>query len=112
MGMVAATRDAMLAPVSSANTVSLHIDNPGDTGANEVSSRWYERQPIAWSTPVAGTITSTIPVVFGVPRGTTCTHLGYWNGDTFLGSREFAPVTFTRRGTWTLDIGDVRESVI
>lgn len=69
------------------NTFSAHTADPGSAGTTaEVVGGGYSRQNTTWpGSATAGTITGS-QLVFPVPASTTVTHLGRWNGSTFLGS--------------------------
>lgn len=83
---------------------SLHIADPGATGANEVAGGTYSRLPVAWDPAVAGIAGLNGPVVFNVPAGTTITHVGLWRVDgTWLGSDDVTPTSYTTAGVYTLD---------
>lgn len=68
------------------NTISAHIGDPGPAGtSNEVVGGGYSRQSTTWGSASGGVITGS-QVTFTVPGGTSVTHLGRWNGSTYLGS--------------------------
>ncbi|WP_054812119.1 phage tail fiber protein [Nocardia arizonensis] len=72
---------------SRSNTFSAHTGDPGAAGtANEVVGGGYSRQTTTWpGSATGGTITGS-QLTFSVPAGTSVTHLGRWNGSTFVGS--------------------------
>lgn len=94
--------------------LSAHTDDPGDTGANEVTASGYQRIAIArsttaWSAPGDGTggvreITSASNLTFPNPTANwgTITHLGVWDassGGQFLWSFQLpSPVSITAGG--------------
>lgn len=90
-----------------AGYASLHIGDPGTTGANEVTggSPAYARKAVTWGSPSAGEMAAAGQPVFDVPTGTTITHVGIWSavsGGTFYGSGEVVNETFGAQGTYTL----------
>lgn len=80
--------------------VSLHSDDPGTTGANELG---ITRAAITWGTPVAGVVDSTT-ASFTIPSGTTVVkHVGLWGSSTFRDS--FGNnVTFLAGTTYTFTV--------
>lgn len=98
--------DAMLdAAAAEAVTASLHTADPGATGTAEVTGGTYARQSITWSSASGGQLDSSAPIVFDVPGGTTVTHLGLWNGSTWLGGIELStPETYGAAGTYTVSL--------
>lgn len=87
--------------VSVVSTASLHTEDPGTTGTNEVSGGGYARQAVTWAAASGGQVQSATAVTFNVPGSTTVTHVGLWtSGGTWLGSLELdAPETFAGAGT-------------
>lgn len=81
-----------------ATHLSLHTADPGDTGADELSGGSYARAALVWGSASAGIVTAS-PVAFAVPADTTITHLGFWNGVTFLESKA-ADVGFVAAGSY------------
>ena len=86
---------------------SLHTDNPGDNGANEVSggNPAYVRKAITWSSASGGAIDSSNQPVFDVPGSTTVAYVGLWSassGGTFYGSADVTDEVFANQGTYTL----------
>jgi hypothetical protein len=76
--------------------LSLHVGNPGATGANELSNGTYERRFVTWNVMSAATSvttnasTATFPLGGG---GEAISHGGLWHGasgGTFLGSGAIA----------------------
>lgn len=65
-----------------ATHLSLHTDDPGDTGANEVAAGSYERQPITWQPASGGSKTINEAPVFQVPASTTIKFFGLWSAAT------------------------------
>lgn len=86
------------------NEISLHSAQPGATGANEVA---VERQETRWGPGrinADGTAECVgSPCSFTLDSGTTCTHFGVWNGDSFLfGAPIDPPVTIDEVGGGTV----------
>lgn len=85
------------------DTVSLHTDNPGTTGANEVSGGGYARQSFSFYTAALGKRIGIADAVFNVPSGASVLWVSYWNGATFvLARRDPAALVFSVDGTCTL----------
>lgn len=63
--------------------VSLHTDDPGSTGANEVSGGSYSRQEPAngWTLAVGGDVFNDGPVEFVDMPAVTVSHIGLWEDD-------------------------------
>ena len=71
----------------SAVYVSLHDDDPGETGANEASGASYARQAVTFAAASDGTSTSDTVVEFSDMPAGTWTHVGLWDaasGGNFL----------------------------
>lgn len=97
--------DPMLnAAGSTAATASLHTDDPGSSGDDEVSGGAYERRPVSWAAADGGTVAVDGDVVFDVPASTTVSWLGLWDSsDGWLGGIELSsPEEFTEAGTYTV----------
>lgn len=91
-----ATREALALELSSLGaTISLHTDDPGTTGASEASggAPAYARKTTTWTAGGADGTVSGSEVEFDVPAG-TYTHVGCWNGSTFLWGKSIAAATF------------------
>jgi hypothetical protein len=66
---------------------SLHTADGGSTGANEITGGAYSRWVPSYVAGAAGIQDIDTPEEFGGPAASsTVTHLGYWNGTTWLGS--------------------------
>ena len=108
-GLNSAARNAMLDADSTTwppNQVSLHTADPGNgstaSAGTEVTGGTYARQAITWAASASGSKAASGQPVFQVPASTTITHLGYWRGTTFLGSRPLdAAQTYSTAGTYT-----------
>lgn len=70
--------DAMAADIVS---VSLHEDDPGATGTNEVSGGNYARQTPSWAAASGGTVAIDTNIEFEVPGGSTVAYVGLWGDD-------------------------------
>ena len=67
--------------------VSLHTDDPGSTGANEVTGGSYARQLLTLSAPSDGQTSNSADIIFDNMPAVTVTHIGLWTaatGGTFL----------------------------
>lgn len=64
--------------LSNIDGVTLHTDNPGYDGSNDSGA---DKQALEWSAPSAAGMkaTATFSGVVG-----TFTHVGLWDGDTFI----------------------------
>jgi hypothetical protein len=116
MALTAGALNVMLDAFGNAAAfVSLHTDNPGSNGANEVSNGEYARLDPNWGVADNGTLTNADPIVFDVPGSTTIKFLGYWSladGGTFYGSRALdADQTYATAGTYTIAAGNLSESL-
>lgn len=119
-GLNPTARNAMLDATASVwppDTLSLHTADPGNAAspaAGELSggSPAYARKAITWAAASAGSKSSSGAVVFDVPGGNTVSHVGYWRGATFLGSRALgATESFTGQGTYTVNAGSATENL-
>lgn len=64
--------------------VSLHTDDPGETGANEIANGGYERQTVTYDAPSAKTALNPARVEWDDMPACTVTHVGLWDeGGTF-----------------------------
>lgn len=82
---------------SQAQWISIHTGDPGQNGANEVSTA---RKQTTWAAAVGGLIVGT-EVTIDVPAGTNVTHVGYWSAQTGGVCREWvdsADISFTPAG--------------
>lgn len=74
---------------SNVTHLSLHTNAGGESGTNELSGGSYQRETPSYGTPSNGTVALTSSVQFDGPgSNATVTHLGFWNGSTWLGSAE------------------------
>jgi len=92
--------------------VSLHDNDPGDNGANEISggSPAYARKAITWNAASGGSIDDSNVPVFDVAAGKTVKYVGFWSavsGGTFYGAAAVTNETFGAQGTYTLTDADI-----
>lgn len=86
MAFTNATKEAAaLAVTGLGASISLHTGDPGTTGAAEATggSPAYARKTTTWAGGAVDGAVSGSPVAFDVPAG-TYTHIGVWNGPTFI----------------------------
>ena len=84
---------------------SLHTDEPGDTGANEVTGGSYARQTCGWASASGGSISDDgNSPAFSIPAGNTIRFVGFWNtgGTVWYGSADLTEEMFTADGIYTL----------
>lgn len=93
--------------------VSLHDDDPGSNGSNEISggSPAYARKSVTWNSAANGNLDSSNTPEFDVPASTTVTHFGLWSAATsgtyYGGGALSAPEAFAGQGKYTLTDLDV-----
>lgn len=76
--------DAMAAEIVS---VSLHSTDGGATGSDELTGGTYARQTPTWGAASSGSVSTTDPIAFDVPGGSTVAYVGLWDsGPAWLGS--------------------------
>lgn len=85
--------------------VSLHSDMPGVDGAAEVEGGDYQRRPVTWSAPLAGSVGATEAaagtLIFAVPDGVTVAHVGLWSDDgVFLGAAAVPERSYAEAGEY------------
>jgi len=86
---------------------SLHTDDPGTDGSNEVSggSPAYARKAVTFNAASSGSSALNSDVTFDVPSSTTVKYVGYWTastGGTFQGSDAVTNETFSAQGQYKL----------
>lgn len=102
MATPTATRNAMADYWASLGTTfSLHDDDPGTTGANEITDSSYSRQSTTWGSASGGVVTGS-KLVFDVGSATTVTHVCRWNGATLVGVYDPTDATVTPSGKFEL----------
>ena len=95
-----------------AGFASLHDNDPGDGGANEISggSPAYTRKAHTWNSASAGSMDDSNAPVFDVPAGKTVKYVGMWSlvtGGVFCGAAAVTNEAFAAQGTYTLTDMDV-----
>lgn len=79
--------DKMAQAITEANFLSLHIDDPGGTGENEVSGGTpaYARLPVTgWTKDYDGSYVATVSGMFNVPANTDVQWAVLWKDVTYL----------------------------
>jgi hypothetical protein len=79
--MLATQLNTVVAALQNIDKVSLHTDDPGNTGANDSG---ITKKSLTWSTPSGGWMkaTATFTGIAG-----TFTHIGLWDDTVFITSR-------------------------
>lgn len=84
-------------------TASLHTDDPGATGANELTGGTYARQAVSWNAASSAQVSISSPLVFEVPAGNTIVWVGLWESTTWLGAIALnVPEPFANDGQLTV----------
>lgn len=100
-----------------ATFIALHTANPGDTGANEVTTSTYPAyvrqdsarggtQADAWTAPNDGVVKNTQQLIYAMYDGAaplTVTHWSIWDAQTGGNMLVYAPLSSAR----TINPGDV-----
>lgn len=86
---------------------SLHDDDPGTDGSNEVSggSPAYARKAITWASASGGEAALSGNAVFDVPASTSVSYVGLFSAatsGTFYGSMPVTTEVFGGQGTYTV----------
>lgn len=108
MSYTVAAKNAMLNALGQEIThASLHDNNPGTNGANELSggSPAYARKSVTWGSASNGEVSATNQPEFDVPSGATVKFAGLWSaatGGTFYGYGAVAEETFNNQGKYVL----------
>lgn len=108
MPYTAAAKNLMLDALGAvAVYASLHTDDPGTNGANEVTggNPAYARKSITWNGADAGAMDDSNAPEFDVPASTTIKYVGLWSADsggTFYGSDAVTNEAFAAQGKYTL----------
>lgn len=106
MAFTNATKEAAALAVSALGaTISLHTGDPGTTGTSEATggAPAYARKSTTWTGGTSDGSVSGSPVVFDVPAG-TYTHIGVWNGSTFIGGFPLSSSTGALPGQQTVTV--------
>lgn len=93
--------------------VSLHEDDPGSTGARELSGGIpaYVRRTTGWEVASGARKASTAPLFFDVPAGSDVAGYGLWTtAGIFLGGGVLDVERYTRQGLYVLDVINLRLS--
>jgi hypothetical protein len=59
--------------------VSLHTNDPGETGANELTGGGYSRKPVTFNAPSGGSMTNSADIDFPNMPAATITHVALWD---------------------------------
>lgn len=88
--------------IAQADTVSLHTDDPGTTGDNEVTggSPAYARKSITWNSDGNGLYHSNL-MTFNIPADTELTNLVIWDGSTPFDVADLSEI-FSAQSTFDL----------
>ena len=92
--------------------VSMHNDDPGITGLNEITGGTpaYARKAITWNAAAGGALDSSNQPAFDIPAGETVKYVGYWSlaiGGVFYGYDGLTNEAYTGQGTYTLTDADI-----
>ena len=80
-------RDRLAETLTEATHISLHDDDPGDTGAHELTGGTpaYARVALgAWVHVSTGVYEAPVTGVINIPPNTDVLWAGLWNGSTFI----------------------------
>ena len=91
---------------------SVHTDDPGITGANEVSGGTpaYARAQATTLPIVNGLMSFSTPIYLDIPAGVTVKYVGIWDaatGGTFLVSYLASPMVFSEQGTYEVAVAQL-----
>lgn len=90
--------------------VSLHSGNPSTTGANELTSAEYARQPFSFAAASEGKRQASINAAFTLSEGDSVAWVAYWYQGSFTVAKQVTPaLVFNQDGTATLDTNTVLE---
>ena len=95
-------------PTNTITHISLHTGDPGSNGANEVTGGdpAYARVAVTeadWDAAANGEITLAEDTPFDGPANGDATHMGIWDGSTFLGGGAITgDTTFNAEGDFVL----------
>lgn len=96
-----ATKNAMLDSML-ITTISLHSDDPGVTGTNEISSANYSRQSGTFTAAESGSRQLVSDAVFNLVAEDNVRWVCYWNDATFLLAQSVNTASFSDAGNYTL----------
>lgn len=101
------TEEALNHLASLIGYVSIHSEDPGSTGVNEISTR----QPVTWKSASGTNLDNDGDIEFSVEAGSSVHSVGLWSlstGGVFYGSRALpSPVTFSNQGKLTISDLDI-----
>lgn len=104
-----ATADAALNTFQ-IDQVSLHSDNPSTTGANELNSAGYARQPFSFGAASNARRQATVSAVFNLTAGDAVAWVAYWYQGSFTIAKQVSPaLVFNQDGAATLDTNTLLE---
>jgi|SRR5690606_23962212 len=73
--------------VANVTALSLHTAAGGGSGNNQLTGGDYEQEEPSYGSVSSGSANLSSSVTFGGPASSsTVTHLGFWDGSTWLGS--------------------------
>lgn len=99
MPITTAVKNAMLATLT-VTKVSVHHGDPGENGtANELA---VPRADCSFTTPADGKIMLVNQVTMPIPAMGIVRYIGYWNGSTFLLSKETPEMQFAAAANFNL----------
>lgn len=91
--------------------LSLHTDDPGETGANEVTGGSYARQAATFDAAANGATANSGAINFTSMPGVTVTHVGLWdassNGNFLWGGAATASKVVNAGDTYQVGAGDL-----
>lgn len=102
--------------VAASDWVSLHTDDPGTSGLNEVSggSPAYARLQGTFAAASNGVRVLSSDLSFNVPGSTTIAWVGVWSaqtGGTFRGKHQVTSETFASQGNYIVKATDTFFSI-
>ena len=91
--------------------VSLHTDDPGQTGTNEVTGGSYARQSVTFSAASSKATANTADLLFASMPSATVTYVGIWDASTsgnfWWGGALTASKTVSAGDTFKIPSGDL-----
>lgn len=97
-------KNAMLSGLAGVATyASLHDDDPGATGDNELSGGSYARKQVTWDSPANGEMALVTQPEFDVPATSTVKYMGLWSAassGTFYGYGPVDEESFANAGKY------------
>lgn len=77
---------------------SLHSDDPGDTGDNELSGGSYSRESVTFDAASGGEAAVNNSPLFNVPASATVAYVGFWAGTDFRVGVQVPTETYSSNG--------------